>query len=686
MNLSIIETMKDPALFGPWFHGNTWGAWLSFLAGLFGLQMGKQQAEVFRKHTAKGRLPQKPAREAWVIVGRCGGKSLVAALVAVFLACFRDYAQYLGPGEVATVMVIAADRKQARVVMRYISGFLEAIPMLQAMLVNQTQEQLELSNRVVIEVHSCNFRAVRGYTIAAAICDEVAFWRSDESANPDTEVIAALRPALGTIPGSLLMCISSPYARRGALWEAHKKHYAVDDDPVLVWQADTMSMNPSIDPGVIERAYVEDESAAAAEYGAEFRRDIETFVAREAVEAVRIPGRLELPFVAGVRYVGFADPSGGSQDSYTLGIVHEQNGKAVLDCVREQKPPFSPEQVTQEYAELLKSYHIFEVDGDRYAGEWPREQFRKHGVEYRPSEAVKSDIYRELLAPLNSAGIELLDNPRLIAQLCGLERRTARGGKDSIDHGPGAHDDLINAAAGALTKVLGQSTHVFPELDESVHNLDRYINPADEHKWIEFHKPLNKISGLVSTFATTAFVQVGVDFDGTLFALDEYYGANRLIKDHAFDIRNVRARYENEQCTLFDPGEEEKAAEKSPELQSIMSAFRREGLPVIPAQRTAIGVGIDLIKANLRIDPQRQNPFTKEKGSPGLFISRQRCPNLWREMTALRHENDGRYIGADFAVSGLRHVLMSRPPAPTRVNENARMPIRQFGPNSWMGI
>ena len=35
-------------------------------------------------------------------------------------------------------------------------------------------------------------------------------------------------------------------------------------------------------------------------------------------------------------------------------------------------------------------------------------------------------------------------------QLCSLERRTARGGKDSIDHSPGMHDDIANAVAGAL--------------------------------------------------------------------------------------------------------------------------------------------------------------------------------------------------------------------------------------------
>ena len=59
---------------------------------------------------------------------------------------------------------------------------------------------------------------------------------------------------------------------------------------------------------------------------------------------------------------------------------------------------------------------------------------------------------------LNSARVELLDSPRLISQLCGLERRTARGGRDSIDHGPGGHDDLANAVAGALVLAAGTLT------------------------------------------------------------------------------------------------------------------------------------------------------------------------------------------------------------------------------------
>lgn len=88
--------------------------------------------------------------------------------------------------------------------------------------------------------------------------------------------------------------------------------------------------------------------------------------------------------------------------------------------------------------------------GDRYAGEWPREQFRKRGIGYKVSERTRSELYCDLLPLLNSQTVELLDNERLVSQLNQLERRTSRAGRDSIDHGPGGHDDLINAAAGAV--------------------------------------------------------------------------------------------------------------------------------------------------------------------------------------------------------------------------------------------
>jgi hypothetical protein len=128
----------------------------------------------------------------------------------------------------------------------------------------------------------------------------------------------------------------------------------------------------------------------------------------------------------------------------------QTDGVAVLDAVREVRPPFSPESVVTEFAALLRAYRVTSVMGDRYAGEWPRERFREHGIAYEVAERPRSDLYRDLLPMLNSGDCELLDLPRLASQLCGLERRTTRAGRDSIDHPAGGHDDIANAVAGAL--------------------------------------------------------------------------------------------------------------------------------------------------------------------------------------------------------------------------------------------
>lgn len=450
--VTIIEAMEDPAIFGAAFRdGASWGAWRAFLKGVFALPMTAAELGMFQAYTTREAATTR-AREAWMVVGRRGGKSRVAALLAVYLACFRNYRAILAPGEKGTVMLIAADRRQARVLMRYVAGALEGSPMLASLVVARTAESVELATRVVIEIHTASFRSVRGYTVVAALCDEIAVWRSEDAANPDVEILAALRPAMATVPGALLVCLSSPYARRGALWQAHREHYGRDGDPVLVWQADTRSMNPTVDEHVIAGAYASDAAAAAADYGAQFRSDLEDFVTPAVVERVVIPGRRPLPRDPGVRkYVAFVDPAGGSGgDSMTLAVAHVTPHTAVLDLVLEVRPPFSPEAAVAHFAEALRPYDVRRVVGDRYAGEWPREAFRRQGITYEPAEHTKSQLYGELQPLLNSAGVELLDEPRLVAQLCGLERRTAWAGRDSIDHGPGGHDDVINAAAGAL--------------------------------------------------------------------------------------------------------------------------------------------------------------------------------------------------------------------------------------------
>jgi hypothetical protein len=251
-------------------------------------------------------------------------------------------------------------------------------------------------------------------------------------------------------------------------------------------------MNPTVPQRLIDEALERDPARAASEWLAEFRSDLEAYVQREVIEAAVTPGVYERPPIAGVRYMAFVDPSGGSQDSMTLAIAHREtdtdtlvtnvtkpdktSDRIVLDLVREHKPPFSPEAVVAEFAEDLARYRIRRIAGDRYAGEWPREAFKRHGIQYQIAELPKSDIYRELLPLLNSGKIELLDHDALAAQLCRLERRVGRSGRDIIDHPPGTHDDLANAVAGALVAAPRRTMETWTEKDLILGPLPRVLS------------------------------------------------------------------------------------------------------------------------------------------------------------------------------------------------------------------
>lgn len=446
---SMLDMMDAAGLVGP-----TWDAWRTFWRAVFGLPMSEADRERFGLHTGRQAPPAASVREAWLIVGRRGGKSRSAALAALYQGIRRDWTTLLAPGERAVCPVIAADRHQARATLSYLKGLL-ALPAFERYRARMLKDHVELTTGAEIRVSTASYRTTRGYTLIGVVAEEVAFWLNDETgANPDSEVLGALRPGMATVPGALLLGLSSPYAAKGELYKAHTRFTGTDDPSGLAWNADTQSMNPLVDPAVIAQAFADDPIAAASEYGqggsVSFRRDVESLFDPEAVRAVTMQDRRELPAAESLRYVAFVDPSGGSADAFTLAIAHREGEHAVLDVVRETRPPFSPESVVADYAALLERYRIYQVTGDRYAGEWPRERFALHGIQYLPSERTRSDLYRELLPAVNAGGVELLDLPRLAAQLAGLERHVARSGKDMIDHAPGGHDDVANAAAGAL--------------------------------------------------------------------------------------------------------------------------------------------------------------------------------------------------------------------------------------------
>lgn len=419
---TIIQALDAADLFQPHFRGDTWKPWRAFLKALFALPMEEDDLALYRAHTGRQTAPTEAFTEADLIIGRRGGKSRIMATIAVYLACLRDYDPYLAPGEIATIGIAAATRPQARSIFRYVSGLLNGVPALAGLKDREDADTIVLKNRVQIEIGVASFRVTRGYTYGAFLADEIAFWRDETSANPDVEILRAIRPGLATIPGSILLKASSPYAKKGVLYQSFRRNFGKDSARTLVWKAPTLAMysNPRL---AEERAkdFEEDPEAASAEWDAEFRNDLADWIAREQVDAVTAWGCRERQPDPGVAYSAFCDPSGGGQDLFTLAIGHLRDGSVgVLDAILEIRPPFDPDVAIEQCAALLDRFGIKRLTGDHYAGQFPVSRFAAHGITFEQSAKPKSDIYRDALPLFNSRRVELLEHPRLSAQLCAL--------------------------------------------------------------------------------------------------------------------------------------------------------------------------------------------------------------------------------------------------------------------------
>lgn len=459
--MNILEFMDSDALTPGTFKGDSWAPWKAVYAAMYGLPLDKDQAKLFKRLAGGRKPPKERVRQAFIIAGRRAAKSHTTAGNAVYLATvgaeLYGLLDKLSHGERGVIAVVAVDRAQAKVVLSYIRGLLESSPILAQMIQKQDSEAIHLTNRVSIEVGTNSHRSVRGRTLLAAILDECAFFRDDTSATPDVEVYRALVPGLATT-GGMLIGISSPYSRKGLLFNQWRKHYGKNTD-TLVIQAATTDLNPTIDRRVIEEAQADDPEAAKAEWFGQFRSDVSAFLPLEVVEAAVRPNRLELPPIEGVTYSAFVDPAGGGADEFCVAIGHREDDRLIVDVVRARKG--TPADIVSEYASLLKDYRISRCQSDRYAGSWPKDEFKRHGITVEQSAKPKSELYLDALSTFNSGQVELPPDDRLIKQFANLERRTARGGRDSIDHAPGGHDDRANVVAGLMQATKAKNDFIF---------------------------------------------------------------------------------------------------------------------------------------------------------------------------------------------------------------------------------
>jgi hypothetical protein len=453
--ISFAAALRDVNLLGASFAADSWKSWHVVAKIISGEKLTDDDMVLVRECTGRTVLPTKP-RRLYLLCGRRSGKSRFMSALAVWSAALSaDWKRRLAPGESGVVMLVGADRRQARVLSQYCDGLLQT-RLLKSLVKRRTAERIELKSGAVLEIVTNDARTIRGRSALALCGDEVAFWRADgESASSDVEVLAAATPALMTAPnGGLLVLSSTTYRRKGVMWDRYREFYGSDDSEELVWLAPSMLMNTSLPAAEVEREIAADPVKNKAEYLSTWRDDLSGYIPASALEAATDFGVTQRLWTGKYteKYCAFVDGAAGASegnDSFTMAICRGgADGVIHLERLIEFEPPFDPSRVVAELVLILRSYNLSLVHGDAHG--WAASEFARHGITYRKA-APKSELYIATLPLLLSSRLRLLDNAKLRRQFASLERSVGAGGRERIEEPlrSGFHDDLCNVVAGA---------------------------------------------------------------------------------------------------------------------------------------------------------------------------------------------------------------------------------------------
>jgi hypothetical protein len=464
VDTNIIELCRDPNLLGV----DLSPAQETLLRGIYALDpANSEQRDIWAEHALRP-WPTRPFSSVSVLAGARSGKdSRIAAPILIYEALMGGH--QAAKGERLVLPCVAQNSRAALIAFGYIRDYLTQSPLLAGQVEDVLSTELRLTNGVTIATFPCTLRSLRGWSIPAAVLDEVAFFRLEGQEDSDVEVQTSVRRGMLAFPNPRLVKITTPYLKAGLVYEDWRRSFGVEDPDLLVWVAPSVAMNPSLTDERLAQERRLDPERFAREYEAVWQEDLAAFLPAAWVEDAVVVGRRELPAVEGVRYVAAVDPSGGGSDAFTLSVFHAAGSggerRVVQDVLRGWRSSRSAvsnlEAVVAEAAALLKSYGVSTVCGDRYSGQWVRQAFDRHGILYRDPELAdgtyvdRSRAYLEA-EPLFAQGrIELLDHPDQTREFRSLEKRARQGGRVVVDHpqSGGHHDDYSNVAAVAAALV-----------------------------------------------------------------------------------------------------------------------------------------------------------------------------------------------------------------------------------------
>jgi len=465
-DINIVDFIQHPNLLNDQTLSK---AQMATIKTIYGLPLDEEESEIYQRATGRVECIRKEQNEATIIVGRRGGKT---SRIAAPIACFEAFRENgLPPGEKAYVVLIAPVTYQARNAFEFIRNYIQNSPELRQAIVAVRKDEIDLCNGVTIACWPCSYVSVRGFSVLAAICDEIAFWNQDiTSANPVDEVLDALRPAMATFPRRKLLKISTPFRRDGLLWREYQKRSELS---FPVWHLPSLEMNPNLDAEFLEKEKERDLEKYRREYMAEFTDHLVAWIVPEILDPCIIQGRVEVPPIPGARYAAAIDPAFSHSD-FTFAIVHQTNdGQVVVDRIQKWSgtkiAPVPFERVCSEIAKVLREYGINRVWGDQFCASIIRQTFDSIGIQYEDHsfrQGTRTEIFGNLRHLLTQGKIELLDNPDLTRQLRRLEEHKTKAGQIDVRPAGGKKDDVAIAVALAVHKLTSEDRRppVMPRL------------------------------------------------------------------------------------------------------------------------------------------------------------------------------------------------------------------------------
>src|ERR1039458_6646754 len=104
--MNLYEAYQGP--FSKWLGpSENWLPWIPVIKTLSGLPLNPEEMTLFQKHSGRTKPFTKIPQESFLIVGRRGHKSAVAATIGIHAAVFCDWSKCLAPGETGRVLIVS---------------------------------------------------------------------------------------------------------------------------------------------------------------------------------------------------------------------------------------------------------------------------------------------------------------------------------------------------------------------------------------------------------------------------------------------------------------------------------------------------------------------------------------------------------------------------------------------------